>query len=621
MVETEVEEPEREVSLGLRVLSPDGQVIVHTAEAMGDSPVQRTPGKWVSTCTLPPYALNVGTYALSIGLRSLTSATSSRRTASSVDRSRDVARHESLSRRLLGWLSGAWHRSLVNAQVGVSRFRPEVTWVRLLPATFRSEGHATNEAQPDSLAVFARVWRSSSSPGQEPRARPDLHGDWTDLRLQFQRLVRSPQREFEATTRRFVDCFSREQVHSALSFAVSDAGPGATLPGCGTPILRKRGGRMSVLRIAVPLGLLALFLWRARMSPIYLLGIPFLQIMGQSVFLEHLRVFELGGRFGQQVPMMAWLLGCWLVCLALPSKSAERHQAPLLRSGFPLLPEEILLLLVGAVASGHVLYQFALSGDARSAVGGALGFMSMIFGYFLVRDIVRRATRSDVVGFLGLVVIANTVAAGLYVLHQGLHLHIYEGAEYFTTVVGGQVITRSFWFAPQFSILALSYVLARKEWKGPWLAVLVITALSVWVSYTRTLLLVVLVAVVVALLARELHRPDLARFLRRAIGIGAVGIIMLSVVMAALPTESRFFGQRIGELSAAASGGDVANWTARMDHFMSTGKTVARRTSSSAPASHPHLRRQAEQAYRWSADMAWIAVVYRFGLAGMALFG
>ncbi len=378
---------------------------------------------------------------------------------------------------------------------------------------------------------------------------------------------------------------------------------------------------MSLLRIAVPLALLALFLWRARTSPIYLLGIPFLQIMGQSVFMEHLRVFEMGARFGQQVPMMTWLLVCWLVCLALPSKPAERHRDPLLRQGFPLLPEEILLLLVGAVASGHVLYQFALSGDARSAVGSALGFMSMILGYFLVRDIVGRATRSDVVGFLGLVVIANTVAAGLYVLHQGFHLHIYEGAEFFTTVFGGQVLTRSFWIAPQLTILALSYVLARKEWKGPWLAVLVITALSVWVSYTRTLLLVVLVAVVVALLARELHRPDLARFLRRAIGIAAVGIILFAVVMAALPTESRFFGQRIGELSVALRGAMWPNWALRVDRFVSTERTIAQKNILFGAGFPPPPAPQAEQAYLWSADMAWIAVVYRFGLAGTALFG
>ena len=61
-------------------------------------------------------------------------------------------------------------------------------------------------------------------------------GDWADLRYQFERLVRRPENEFEASIRRFVGYFSREQTYSALSLAVSNAGPGAKLPGLGTPI-------------------------------------------------------------------------------------------------------------------------------------------------------------------------------------------------------------------------------------------------------------------------------------------------------------------------------------------------------------------------------------------------
>ena len=65
-IETEVQQQEREVSLGIRVLSLDGQVILHTAETVEGTPVERSPGQWVSTFTVPPYALNVGTYALSV---------------------------------------------------------------------------------------------------------------------------------------------------------------------------------------------------------------------------------------------------------------------------------------------------------------------------------------------------------------------------------------------------------------------------------------------------------------------------------------------------------------------------------------------------------------------------
>ena len=61
-------------------------------------------------------------------------------------------------------------------------------------------------------------------------------GDWADLKRQFENVLRGPQDEFETTIRRFVGYFSRDQVHAALSFAVCNAGTGATLPGRGTPI-------------------------------------------------------------------------------------------------------------------------------------------------------------------------------------------------------------------------------------------------------------------------------------------------------------------------------------------------------------------------------------------------
>ena len=378
---------------------------------------------------------------------------------------------------------------------------------------------------------------------------------------------------------------------------------------------------MSVLRLAVPLALLAVFLWNAMSSPLCLLGIPFMQLMGSSVFIERLRIFTIGASLGAQVPIMVWLVFIWIVCGAIRSRSGERRRELLTRPAFRLLPEEALLLFVGVIACVHVLREFTLSGDMQSALGGALGFLSMIVGYFVVRDIVCSATRSEVVHFLGLVVIANTVAAALFVLHQGLHVHVYGHVEYSTVVFHGTLITRSFWFAPQLSGLSLAYVLARREWTGPWLTVLVITALSVWVSYTRTLVLIVIVAVVAALLVRETKRLDFARFLRRAIGIVAVGVAMLWVVLAALPTESAFFGQRVSELSSGLSGSGFADWNVRVNHFVSAEKAVARKDVLFGAGFPSPPSAEADTVHRWSADMAWIAVVYNLGIAGVVLFG
>ena len=48
--------------------------------------------------------------------------------------------------------------------------------------------------------------------------------------------------------------------------------------------------------------------------------------------------------------------------------------------------------------------------------------------------------------FVNAIVVVSTVAAGLFVVHQGLHIRIYSAEEYFQTVFRGQVITRTFVF-------------------------------------------------------------------------------------------------------------------------------------------------------------------------------
>ena len=65
-IETEVVREEHEVGLGFRILTPDGMVVMHSGEVAGGLAVQRTPGRWVSTCRLPAFALNAGTYALCV---------------------------------------------------------------------------------------------------------------------------------------------------------------------------------------------------------------------------------------------------------------------------------------------------------------------------------------------------------------------------------------------------------------------------------------------------------------------------------------------------------------------------------------------------------------------------
>ena len=63
---TEASDFVRDVAIGLRVLTDDGYTVLHTSDLMKGETTDRQPGRVVSVCQLPSYALNVGSYLLSV---------------------------------------------------------------------------------------------------------------------------------------------------------------------------------------------------------------------------------------------------------------------------------------------------------------------------------------------------------------------------------------------------------------------------------------------------------------------------------------------------------------------------------------------------------------------------
>jgi lipopolysaccharide transport system ATP-binding protein len=67
-IETEVLKPTPEAGAGLRVLTADGYIALHTMEIMNGERLATRRGRRVSVCHLPAYTLNAGTYVLSVGV-------------------------------------------------------------------------------------------------------------------------------------------------------------------------------------------------------------------------------------------------------------------------------------------------------------------------------------------------------------------------------------------------------------------------------------------------------------------------------------------------------------------------------------------------------------------------
>lgn len=378
---------------------------------------------------------------------------------------------------------------------------------------------------------------------------------------------------------------------------------------------------MGLLRLAIPAALLLWFLWKARRNALFLLGIPVLMVMRGSVFFENMTPFWKPGRLDPVTLLMIWLVVVWVVTVARRSRSDDAP-VTLLGAG-RILPEELPLVGIAVLIGVHTAAAFASSGDLATAATQAAGVFYLVLGYVLVRGIASRATRAETAEFLSAVVIANTVACGLFVLHQGLHLPIYLGEANITYRAGGQFITRATTFSPVLNLLAIGFVLAKRRWTPGWMVVLAITLLAILVSLTRTLLLAAVLGLVIAIVARELRRPDFNRFARRIGAIVAASLIVVVGFSRLAPAYWSYLLKRLSEFSAAGGQADqVQNWEVRAVHWDAVVRVVSRiDLLAGAGFARPGWVTVNPDYYNWTSDMTWVPIIYMLGIAGLVLFG
>ena len=300
---------------------------------------------------------------------------------------------------------------------------------------------------------------------------------------------------------------------------------------------------MSALRIALPLAAVVFFLWKARTSRIYLLGIPFLMYMRESVLLDNLRVFSLPHRLSHPTITLAWLVLVWLLStdLLLPRVNRARRRA----LGPRLLPEETVLVLIAGLVLMNTVVTAVERGDLSSALGQATGFLYLLVGYVLIRAIVSQVPTKQVIDFLWALVVLNTIAACLFIVHQGLGFHVYTVAEYHVDVFQGVVITRTFSFMPPLILLALAFTFAQRRWTVPTYLVAGINVVAILISYTRSMLLMALVAGLTVVVVRLLRRRQAGLAVRRVATLALVAAMVGILAVTFLPTKMKYFEQRM----------------------------------------------------------------------------
>ena len=376
---------------------------------------------------------------------------------------------------------------------------------------------------------------------------------------------------------------------------------------------------MRLFHLLFATSLLVYFVWQARGSRIFLFGIPMLMLMAFSVFFDELKPFWMPGRLDMNTHIMIWLTIVWLICTGqVPLRPGRaREKRPF---GPPLsMPEEaavlaILLLTVISIALTGLRYE-----DMLTAVETAVPMLYLLAGYFMVRGIISHSSRPEVMRFIDALVVVNTLAAVLFIAHQGLHVSIYEGTEYRVLIVNGERLTRTFYFMPQLLILSLAVTFVRRRWNLWTYLIVAINLIAVWISYTRSLVLIVAAIALFVLAVRLLRRHEGGIAVRRLLSIAAVVAVVAVVAVAVFPTETSYFFERFGQTEQGQGTDKNLNirrikwdrtyeWAKEVDPVMGVGFA--------STSQHPYTASMLIM----QSDIIWVPVLFWLGLAGVVAF-
>lgn len=375
---------------------------------------------------------------------------------------------------------------------------------------------------------------------------------------------------------------------------------------------------IDAFRLVLPAGLAAYFIYQAARRPIFLLGIPFLQVMQVSLFFGGLRLFWMPGRLGVNGPILFWLALAWVWSVHRSrTYSRTTGHAEGVRSA-RLLPEEYLLVALAMLVLGKLVWSGLGSVDTRTLLDHFAPWAVLLAGYWLIRGVVRRSSLHDVAAFLIAVATVTTIGSALFILHQGLRVPIYNVPEYMVFIFQGRELSRTFIILPPFLFIALAVGWARRSWDAIAIALVGITWVAVVVSYTRSLLLAAaaVTAVLFALRAFKERRGTL--FARRVPIVGAIAASVVLTIVVALPTPADYFLSRVKSLRSVSTAVSDPNLVGRQARFGSVASVVAERFFL-VGAPFGESDSFADQVTRWTPDSTWIGLVYRIGFIGLTL--
>jgi hypothetical protein len=371
----------------------------------------------------------------------------------------------------------------------------------------------------------------------------------------------------------------------------------------------------------LPYLLLLYFLIRSIKKPIYLVGIPFLLFMHFSIFFENVKIFTVPGRFGTDVLFAAWMVIIWILIKIIDFSQLNRKYENIISiSKRNSMDYIIICLMIISIVDLSIVYIQNLR--LENVFTEFITIFSLFIGYFVVKEVFRNHSPNNISDFLFSIVLVNSLASCLYILHQGLHLGIYLNEEYLSEVFQGEVITRTFWFMPPLWFFSICYLIAIKKGKSIlFLALIIINLLAIFISYTRSFLLITICLVLVYYLLNAYKNKNFYSAAKNIIVTVIIGLVLFIAVSKIFPKSTGYFLNRFTELKQGMHNQETNSLLYR---FSRTGEIFNKIELDKLFFGYGPVTEiqsplvSSMRIVTW--DLVWTGVVFRWGVIGMLLF-
>jgi hypothetical protein len=352
-------------------------------------------------------------------------------------------------------------------------------------------------------------------------------------------------------------------------------------------------------------------------EPLYFLAIPFLMFMSESIFFDGVKLFKIPGSLFFCLPFI-WLVLLWIVSMFIQNikeKSDLDNRRTLNVLDFFIIG----LLIISFVGLGLTLINFSIITDVFKEF---IILISLFAGYFIIRTWFSNNKPDLWVSFLNSLVIINTIASFLYILHQGLHINIYNLEEHSTELFQGEEITRTFYFMPQLLPFSIVFILVFKDKRSfTFYLLLLVNLLAVFISYTRSSIIIAAIIFLFYFLLTGLKKGRIGLVLKNVFLFLFVGVIGLLILSKILPANTKYFMNRFSELSetSATSGPNNIEYRFLMTRIIISNIEEDKKILGMGPVTENQLPlvRPMRQA---TSDMVWAGVIFRWGFAGFIFF-